>query len=252
MMEPGAGLVQRITLQDICNRFEISPRGKDDLGQLINKKIALVLDDSGSMNEPSDSVGHATRFDELCAFVDIVIALISVLKETCVDCYFLNRGTVKNVTSSTQIKHLFGEKPDGYTPLLTRVRDVINDHTEPEELLLIIATDGVPSDGKPEQLRQLLLSVSDRVYTSIVACTNDENVMDMLNDMDNSVPRLDVTDDYQTERTQIRAVQGTKFPFSRGDWVVKTLLGPMNTYYDQLDEPVFKPRKICNGYCSIQ
>ena len=45
MSEPGT--VYRLTLQDICNRFEISNRGRDDSKQLINKKIALVLDDSG-------------------------------------------------------------------------------------------------------------------------------------------------------------------------------------------------------------
>ena len=250
-MSAEPGVSNLITLEQICNRFEISPRGKDDLGQLIGKKIALVLDDSGSMGEPSDSIGYATRFDELRAFVDIVITLLSTFLETGVDCYFLNRGTVKNVTSSEQVRKFFEMKPDGYTPLLKRVRDVLKDHTGPEELLLIIATDGVPSDGKPEQLRQLLLSVSDRVYTSIVACTNDDNVMDMLDDMDNTVPRLDVTDDYHRERAQIRAVQGTSFPFSRGDWVVKTLLGPMNTYYDKLDET--GPRKtVCNRYCNIQ
>ena len=78
--------------------------------------------------------------------------------------------------------------------------------------------------------------------------------MDMMNDMDSTVPRLDVSDDYQSERMQIRSVQGPTFAFSRGDWVVKTLLGPMNTYYDQLDEPVSTstPRKKCNDYCNVQ
>ena len=39
-----------------------------------------------------------------------------------------------------------------------------------------------------------------------------------------------------TERKQILKVQGARFPFSYGDYVVKALAGPIDSRLDSLDE----------------
>jgi len=49
------------------------------------------------------------------------------------------------------------------------------------------------------------------------------------------VPRVDVTDDFVTERAEILRSQGRGFPFSFGDYVVKALLGPVDPVFDALD-----------------
>jgi len=47
---------------------------------------------------------------------------------------------------------------------------------------------------------------------------------------------LDVVDDYRSEKSQILACQGPNFPFSYGDYIVKILMGPIDEWFDNLDE----------------
>ena len=72
-------------------------------------------------------------------------------------------------------------------------------------------------------------------YVQIMACTDDDSVMEYLDEADDSIPRLDVTDDFQSERAQILRAQGPRFHFTYGDYLVKAMLGPVDSYFDSLD-----------------
>lgn len=50
------------------------------------------------------------------------------------------------------------------------------------------------------------------------------------------IGNLDVCDDFRSERTQIRKVNGSKAPFSYGDYVVKCLIGSIDPELDRQDE----------------
>jgi len=43
-------------------------------------------------------------------------------------------------------------------------------------------------------------------------------------------------DDYRNEKKEIQARQGRNFPFSFGDYVVKILMGGVDSWFDDLDE----------------
>jgi hypothetical protein len=79
--------------------------------------------------------------------------------------------------------------------------------------------------------------------------------MAYLNNWDRTIPNLDVVDDYKSEKKEILACQGKSFPFSFGDvctffqvytlisflflflkYVVKILMGGVDSWFDQLDE----------------
>ncbi|CAF4708897.1 unnamed protein product [Rotaria socialis] len=60
--------------------------------------------------------------------------------------------------------------------------------------------------------------------------------MSYLNDWDRKIQNLDVVDNYEKEKQQILACQGKSFPFSFGDYVVKILLGGVDSWFDRLDE----------------
>ena len=81
------------------------------------------------------------------------------------------------------------------------------------------------------------------MLVSIVACTDDEASVGYLNNLDKTCPGVDVCDDYLSERREILAAQGSRYPFSFGDYVVKTLLGPIDPSFDRLDEK--------HGCCSV-
>lgn len=58
--------------------------------------------------------------------------------------------------------------------------------------------------------------------------------------------RLDIVDDYRSERNEIRRVQGKSFPFSFGDYVVKCLIGSFDRDTDMLDETKHRSKSGCS------
>ncbi|CAF4288201.1 unnamed protein product, partial [Rotaria sordida] len=64
----------------------------------------------------------------------------------------------------------------------------------------------------------------------------DQKCMSYLNDWDRAIPNLDVVDNYESEKEEILAIQGKSFPFSFGDYVVKILMGGVDSWFDMLDE----------------
>ena len=87
-----------------------------------------------------------------------------------------------------------------------------------------------------------------------MACTDDEQCMAYLNQADSAIPRLDVTDDFISERQDIVRAQGAGFHFTFGDYIVKSMLGPIDPYFDSLDSGSFNRRAAANtgdGCCAI-
>ena len=82
----------------------------------------------------------------------------------------------------------------------------------------------------------MLKSRAKSVYTTIVSCTDEEDTMSYLNNWDRALPRLDVVDDYKSEKNEVLRVQGRSFRFTFGDYVVKSLLGSIDPSLDNLDE----------------
>ena len=72
--------------------------------------------------------------------------------------------------------------------------------------------------------------------------------MEYLNNWDQTIPRLDVIDDFRNEKLEILGAQGSNFKFSFGDYIVKSLIGSIDPEMDGLDEAFccfcLKPRLI--------
>ncbi len=242
-------------------KHEISPLFAGKLRQLEGFRIVCILDDSGSMASPVDQQPGAnpygqtqTRWSELRSTVTTIIEIAGLLDRDGVDCYFLNRPGVMNVTpfNMNNLMAQFQAPPGGYTPMQRVVRQVIENNRSAiieRKLLLLIATDGIPTNDRGDEdregLRALLKNrgTPERNPMTIIACTDEDDVMDYLNKLDNEVPSLDVIDDYKSERTEVLKAQGAKFRFTRGDWICKILLGSVDKDMDKLDE--------VKGCCSI-
>lgn len=97
------------------------------------------------------------------------------------------------------------EPPNGYTPLPRVLNTLLSENKQSNlnerKLLVIIATDGEPTDDSGQSaIREFKLSLKSRspiVYTTIVVCTDDEESVNYLNRWDRKLPRLDVIDDYR-------------------------------------------------------
>jgi hypothetical protein len=149
--------------RNIIHKYEISQEYSDILQKLRDFKIVFIFDDSGSMNSTlndsplnemnRNSMLKATRWDELQYFAKISVEIASFFNNETnsgTDVYFLNKPPIKNITSvDAFIHHLKQLKPNGYTPLNKIFNLALNDNMDAikeRKLLLIILTDGEPSD----------------------------------------------------------------------------------------------------------
>ncbi|CAF1560267.1 unnamed protein product, partial [Adineta steineri] len=215
-------------LDRFIRRYEISPSFAERLIQLKGYEIVFICDDSGSMNTPLDEGSNSshtkkTRWDELKQIVSTVVDLASIFDTDGVDVYFLNREPMFHVKNSSQLENIFAMEPEGSTPIVPVLRQVLNDkrnHVYERNLLILLATDGVPTDEyeRPDvrTLEHVLKNERtpiNRIPVTIIACTDDDKCMEYLNDWDKKIPNLDVVDDYVNEKKQIQACQGRDFPF---------------------------------------
>jgi hypothetical protein len=229
-------------IKNLIERYEIDPLFSEKLDMLSEMEIVLLLDDSGSMNTPlTDGTGHSTRWDELKSVVNIVISIASLYDEDGIDIHFLNRPPQIKIKSLDQVDTILNDPPHGSTPL-TRNLDIILDkfRNSSKSVLIIIATDGLPNKSGYSDLdnfKELLLHKNhSKFYVSFLACSDQDQDVGYLNELDKKIPNIDTLDDYASELKEVKAVQGKDFSYTFGDHVVRLLLGPLCPELDQLDE----------------
>ncbi|CAF1280531.1 unnamed protein product [Adineta ricciae] len=235
----------------LAGQYEINRDFAARLRQLEGYEIVFLCDDSGSMATVVGTNGEtfavrSTRWEELKQIVLITVDIASVLDPDGLDIYFLNRPAVLHVKHSSQLESTFAAPPNGLTPITRVLRQILQAKKtaiQERRLLIIIATDGQPTDdygttdvATLERVLKYERNPPDRVLITFCACTDDEQAVGYLNKWDAKLPFVDVCDDYRSEREEIWRVQGRQFPFSFGDYVVKILLGSVDPYFDKLDQ----------------
>jgi len=227
----------------VCRQYEIHGLFAQYLRTLINYKVVLIADDSGSMRTQTNY--GERRWDELCRFVTTVFSVTEAIENSPLDVHFLNRGSIVGVQQLAQITQAFVQPPEGWTPLVPVLRHVLQQSYDETYIgrIIIICTDGEPTDEhnrcNPTQLYQVLQQERRATdYVTFLACTDDDAAIEYLNRWDVLLPRLDVVDDYQNEKREVLRAQGHHFSFTFGEYVVKILLGSVIPALDRLDEGV--------------
>jgi hypothetical protein len=213
--------------------------------ELNDYEIVIVCDDSGSMNTKVDNTDK-TRWDELRLIVKILIEIGVIFDTNGVDIHFLNRRKYRNVKDFEDVKQAFAKPPKGFTPLVPVLEEIFKSrlarHAQDKKLLVFVATDGEPTDEKGDptisKLKRLMEETrnSETTYVSFLACTDDCESIKYLDKWDKSMPNVDVTDDFETEKKKICQIQGRDFPFTYGDYIVKALVGAIIPVLDRLNE----------------
>lgn len=247
------------------------------LDKLKGFAFVLVCDDSSSMTQPCDPGSHSgsggpptgalagpfaarpSRWQELRSRVSLIVELVTALDPMVyVDVFFLNRPALHNVKDAGQLEAAFEIAPMGFSPLTKTVQDVLDHHRSLQRnMLLLIATDGEPTDsiGNTETppFLQKLMALPKNVYVQVMACTDDKNSMLYLNSFKHSLnrvrgagKRIDITDDFASERKEVLAAQGKNFHFTHGDFLIKCLLGPVDDHFRSLDRAVGGPLACCS------
>jgi len=236
-------------LRRILDRFEITIAEANDLVVLADYEIVVIADDSGSMSmasaPPSErKLGAAipTRWDELRETCSLLVELGCCFDESGLDIFFLNRPALSEVKSARSPAFIsaFEARPAGSTPLTECLRAVVSKVGGERPVILFILTDGEPNGGPYafcQEMERVVKKKSTRATfkVQVMACTDDDEAVGWLNDLDEKFTEVDVTDDFYSERQEVLRAGKVK-RFTRGDWLIKALLGPVSTKFDAWDE----------------
>jgi len=227
----------------LVKQHELKPETAKQLYTVLTScEIVLLCDDSGSMQstivEPI-SQKSTTRWMELKRLAAVVIEYVTAVVPEGLDLYFLNRGIVKGVKSVSGLQDVFSEPPTGGTPLNGCLQKIYADKayvSGDRQLLIVVVTDGVPSDGTKEQLHQTIRAKSGNTHISFAECTDRPEDMEWLDEIDKSIPKFDNTDDYREELDKVRRLKGATFKFDFNDYVIKILLATFVKSYFNIDQ----------------
>lgn len=257
-------------LQAVLDRFEISIAEANDLVALEDYEMVVIADDSGSMSNaaapPSQrrlGQAAASRWDELKETLSLMVEMGACFDASGLDIFFLNRPEIKNIKSphdSAFVKS-FSSPPSGRTPLTECLQKVVQRCVGEKPTLLFILTDGEPNGGSQrfcQTVRQVLAKqITHATFKiQVMACTAEQDAVAWLNVLDKEFAQVDVTDDYYSELEEV-ARAGRVSKFTRGDWCLKAMLGPISKTFDTMDERLGIQRSrtrvdlaVCNG-CTV-
>lgn len=177
---------------------EITPDvSRDLLSIFIDTKVVLVFDDSGSMTSRVVDPGASTfaqaqmgvqrtRWSELEKLAATAVEmLLSAPTSQMLDAYFLNRGYLLNVTNMGQLAPFFGAGPEGNTPLCGMMKYIFETYDQilalGNRVLVVVVTDGEPSDGGVNDLFAILqLGLvkgrnSSKLFVAFAECNDNED-----------------------------------------------------------------------------
>jgi hypothetical protein len=256
---PAAPADDRSRYDALIRQHEVRPDQADDLfGALTSSRVVLLLDDSGSMRTGVQDAngGLTTRWTELLRISSLIVDIVSTVAVNGIDVHFMNRPGMLGVTHSSQLSPAFATPPGGGTPLLMSFRRIFQAYGAEaavgRRVLIVVITDGEPSDGSVNQLFYLLRNErGPNFHVSLAECNDNEEEMAYLDTWDTQLVNFDNTDDFPLERRRVRAAKGSNYRFSFTDYAVKILLGSlMRKYFAQDQAAVFGDGSSCCG-CTV-
>jgi uncharacterized protein YegL len=230
--------------EQFCRQNELPLKTSTQLQKVLSScEIVLLCDDSGSMNSAiAPDIGSqktSTRWQELKKLAASIIEIVTCVNPNGLDIYFFNRPTLRNVTSLAGLQATFANLPSGGTPLITTLKKIYEDKSQitAPNLLIVVITDGEPSDGHRRDLFNVLVQKPSNFHVSFAECTDNPNDMEYLDEWDGRIKNFDNTDDYREELQRVKNVKGQNFKFDYTDYVIKILLATFVRWYFNLDQP---------------
>lgn len=256
-------------LSSLFARYEVPIGLLSKLCELSNYNISIVIDDSGSMNEKTDSkkldvyteymkqhfkrmgteTGSMTRWEEEEDRLHLMIDFLAYIPTGPIKIVCMNRPIesilIRNNKTPEQflseghecIRKMFMAPPSGGTPTMTVMKRALSSVSGPTCHYLF--TDGVPSDCSTHDLGTFLAKRPDAHQNPLtfVSCTDVDSECQWMKEIEEVGPYMAEVDDYESELKEVRHDQGPTFPYSKGLWIICLLVGAINPYdLDAMDD----------------
>lgn len=273
--DPGGDLDGSELLEGLTRHFA---RFEVPLG-LINKLMALqlyhlkfIIDDSGSMNAPTDSMlsdanEHVlrgqpksnsipmTRWQEAETRLHNLIDILAFIPTKSIEMRFMNAKNVIYLQRAgktteefandahSQIVDNFSTIDVKYkTPTLRVMTESFQSaQALPEPCMHYLLTDGVPSDCHVAQVSELIKNRSNPQGNpvTLISCTNEDQESEWMKEVEEVAPFCSELDDFNDEKAEVEKDQGSGFPYTMGYWLISQLVAAINPLdLDAIDENV--------------
>ena len=224
--------VDEVVCRDFLSQSAWTP-GLIDLFLSNSRKVGIrhfLLDDSGSMQigdghlplstsrvpvsrwtELADSMRFHTNLLEK-ANIPVQIRFLNATSPNHPIC--MGGNADPDGVAKATVDGIFEESPGGGTPLCAHIREIVRDiqrmentlRRERKKAVIVIATDGLSSDGDIQAALKPLERLP--VWLVIKLCTDDDDIVNYWNEVDNHLEvEMDVLDDFASEAQEIKDAQ---------------------------------------------
>lgn len=248
-LEAGESNGQDTQIAAFMKKYDVSTEYESAIRNLADYEIVVIADDSGSMLGRMGDESH-TKWVELKRLLITVAKIATIFDSNGFDLVFLNRASQKSVKNPALIETYFADSPDGGTPLIRRLNEVMSAYRhklEERKLLVFVATDGEPSDGNMVNWFETKFAsdtlLRERVAISFVMCTEEEKVLKVYNETIDEIKgkdsnkdlNIDVNDSYAIQKARVLS-NNPSINYSEGTHLAKVLAGSFTRTFDFLDQ----------------
>lgn len=270
-------VIEMMQDQEICQKVGLSADAMvDSLGKkfakyeapmgLMNKLMVLseydelefLIDDSGSMNQNSDTRdGYGriqTRWNEVEGRLYEMLEILAHVPTPTMKVCFFNRRNVVTLQRNgetpeifiqnayRQLTNVFARMPEGSTPAKERLEESFN-QGRGKRVARYFFCDGEPDGGQAAK-EAITYMVKNRQNPegnplTFLSCTNEDEQVKWMKEAEEVAPYCSEYDDFEDEAREVQQDQGVVFPFTKGFHLIGQLVGAMNPDdLDALDESV--------------
>jgi hypothetical protein len=221
--------------------------------------LEFIVDDSGSMRAPSDTIDRITRqpntrWKEAKDRLKEMLEVLAYVPFNQIDIEFLNRKDHIVMTRQgrdpqtfladayDRVEGAFAQGPSGTTPALERLQDSFV-RGDGKHIARYFFGDGTPNGGEHAQ-KEITNMLKNRQNPSgnpmtFLSCTNEDAQVEWMKDCEEIAPYCSESDDFDDEAAEVLRDQGAALPYSRGFHLICQLVAAMNPDdLDAMDESI--------------
>lgn len=245
--------------QDVCVALDIHSSYIEYMNKIMHYgNIIFLCDDSGSMNALNTD-SNKRRYEELFENLEYAITLVKAIGSNCnISIEFLNNPRVyTNVESYESVKYdLLNQSFNGRTPLITSLEKIYSKYNSEVNNLIVVITDGSPTDSTHKSMFADTIKkiVSNKYfYISFLVCTDNDEDVEYLNNIDKDYDKVEVLDDYESEKKEVLKSQGKDYKYTKYTHIARTILSPMCPELNKLDEINLTKKSSSkkHSYCTL-
>ncbi|KAF8246390.1 hypothetical protein K440DRAFT_366894 [Wilcoxina mikolae CBS 423.85] len=230
----------------ICRSWNIPLEIAFDLVKLSLYDIVFLMDDSGSIE-------HSKLQGELKSLLKSTAYASSLFDQDGFSVRFMNSDLeADNIRNGAQAEDLVDRVQFwGATPLVGSLEKLLRRQVGPADqvttvkkpVLVIIITDGMPTDSPGQEFQKLITAYKSKPVSFQIAQVGiDQGAQDFLASLDSDPivgGLIDCTSNFEMESAEFKRMTGAHL--TRELWYTKLLLGSIDKSYDRRDERVQQP-----------